>query len=209
VTIVNADKITGAVRRRYNRFAPLYDVFIDRAPSKWWELLWSKVEGKRILEVGVGTGKSFPFYPSGAEMTAIDFSPGMLSRARAKAGKHNVKVRLIEMDIQHLEFKDNTFDTVAASVVFCSVPHPVRGLMEVKRVCKPGGKVILLEHVLSENPIAARLMNILNPIGFWLIGDNINRKTVRDVKDSGLIIEQITDLSAGIFKLIEARKASP
>jgi ubiquinone/menaquinone biosynthesis C-methylase UbiE len=206
VTIVKADKLTEAVRRRYNRFAPLYDLFIKRAPSKWWELLWSKVEGNRILEVGVGTGKSFPFYPSVAEMTAIDFSPGMLSRAYVKAEKHNVKVRLLEMDIQHLEFADNTFDTVAACVVFCSVPYPVSGLMEVKRVCKPGGKVVLLEHVLSENRIAARLMNLLNPIGFWLIGDNINRKTVQDVIDSGLRVEQVTELTAGIFRLIEARK---
>jgi ubiquinone/menaquinone biosynthesis C-methylase UbiE len=208
VTNANADRMMEAVRRRYNRFAPLYDLFIERAPSEWWELLWSKVEGKKILEVGVGTGKSFPYYPSGAEMTAIDFSPGMLSRARAKAQKHGVKVRLLEMDIQHLEFEDNVFDTVAASVVFCSVPHPVHGLMEVKRVCKPGGKVVLLEHVLSENPIAARLMDILNPIGFWLIGDNINRKTVWDVIDSGLTLERVNELAAGIFKLIEARKES-
>jgi ubiquinone/menaquinone biosynthesis C-methylase UbiE len=206
VTIANADKITEAVRRRYNRFAPLYDLFVERAPGEWWELLWSKVEGKRILEVGVGTGRSFPFYPHGAEMTAIDFSTGMLSRARAKARKHGVKVRLLEMDIQYLEFEDNTFDTVAASVVFCSVPHPVRGLMEVKRVCRPGGKVVLLEHVLSENRIAARLMNLINPLAFWLVGDNINRETVRDVIDSGLTVEQVTDLTAGIFKLIEARK---
>ena len=208
MTIVNTDKMTEAVKRRYNRFASLYDLFIERAPSKWWELLWSKVEGKTILEVGVGTGKSFSFYPSDATMSAIDFSTGMLSRARAKARKHDVKVRLLEMDIQYLEFEDNTFDTVVASVVFCSVPHPVRGLMEVKRVCKPEGKVVLLEHVLSENRIAAWLMNLFNPLAFWLVGDNINRKTVRDVIDSRLTVEQITELAAGIFKLIEARKMS-
>jgi len=81
-------------------------------------------------------------------------------------------------------------------------------LMEVKRVCKPEGKVVLLEHVLSENRIAAWLMNLFNPLAFWLVGDNINRKTVRDVIDSGLTVERITELAAGIFKLIEARKKS-
>ena len=197
-----------AVKRRYNRFAPIYDLVIDRAPSKWWELLWNKAEGKKILEVGVGTGKSFPFYPPGAEITAIDFSTGMLSHALTKAMKLNVKVRLLEMDVQSLEFEENTFDAVVASVVFCSVPHPVRGLMEVKRVCKAGGKVVLLEHVLSENAAAAWLMNLFNFLGFWLVGDNINRETVKDVINSGLAVERVTDFAAGIFKLIEARNLS-
>jgi phosphatidylethanolamine/phosphatidyl-N-methylethanolamine N-methyltransferase len=208
VTVTNADRMTETVRRRYNRFAPVYDWFIERAQGGWWEMLWNRAEGGRILEVGAGTGKSFPFYPYGAEMTAIDFSPGMLLRARTKAKKRDVNVRLLEMDVQRLEFEDNTFDTVTACFVFCSVPHPVRGLMEVKRVCKPGGKVLLLEHVISRNRMAARLMNLFNPLAFWLIGDNINRETVRDVKDSDLEVEQVTDLSAGIFKLIEARKVS-
>jgi ubiquinone/menaquinone biosynthesis C-methylase UbiE len=207
VTATDADRMTETVRRRYNRFAPLYDWFIERAPGGWWEMLWNRAEGQRILEVGVGTGRSFPFYPSGTEMTAVDFSPGMLARARAKARKYDVNVRLLEMDVQHLEFENNTFDTVAACFVFCSVPHPVLGLTEVKRVCKPGGKVLLLEHVISENRMTARVMNLFNPLAFWLIGDNVNRETVADVKESGLKVERVTDLSsAGIFKLIEARK---
>jgi ubiquinone/menaquinone biosynthesis C-methylase UbiE len=203
---VPVDKITEAVKRRCNRIAPFYDLLVGRAPDKWWELLWSKVEGNKILEVGVGTGKSFPFYPPGAEVTAIDFSIRMLVRARAKAQKHGVKVRLLEMDVQNIEFEDNMFNTVVASLVFCSVPCAVRGLMEVNRVCKPGGGVVLLEHVLSENCIAARLMNLFNPLVFWLVGDNINRKTVQDVADSGLAVEHVAELAAGIFKLIEAKK---
>ncbi|OGO20498.1 MAG: hypothetical protein A2144_03070 [Chloroflexi bacterium RBG_16_50_9] len=198
--------MTEAVKRRYNRIAPFYDLIVGRAPDRWWELLWSGVEGKKILEVGVGTGKSFPFYPPNIEVTAIDFSAKMLSRARGKARKLDVKVRLLEMDIQNLEFADNTFDTVAASLVFCSVPQPVRGLMEVRRVCKPEGKVVLVEHVLSKNQIAAQLMNLFNPLVFWLVGDNINRKTVQDVTESGLTVEHVIELAAGIFKLIEARK---
>ena len=206
MTTKPTDKATEAVKKRYNRIAPFYDLVVGRAPDRWWELLWNNVAGKKILEVGVGTGRSFPFYPPDTEVTAIDISTRMLSRAYAKARKQAVKVRLLEMDVEDLEFEDNTFDTVAASLVFCSVPHPVRGLMEVKRVCKPGGRVVLVEHVLSENRIAARLMNLLNPLAFWLVGDNVNRKTVQDVSDSGLAVEQVTELAAGIFKLIEARK---
>jgi ubiquinone/menaquinone biosynthesis C-methylase UbiE len=130
----------------------------------------------------------------------------MLKRAKDKASKQKVKVHLQQMDVQNLKFEDNTFDTVVASFVFCSVPDPVRGLMEVERVCKPGGKVVLLEHILSTNRIVAWLMNLANPLVVRMVGANINRQTVANVTKNGLVVEQITDLGAGIFKLIEARK---
>ena len=110
------------------------------------------------------------------------------------------------MDVQHLEFEDDTFDTVVSAFVFCSVPDPVRGLMEVERVCKPGGKVVLLEHVLSANRILGWLMNLANPLVVRVVGANINRRTVENVSQSALVVEQVTELWAGIFKLIEARK---
>jgi len=203
-------KATEVAKRRYDRIAPLYDLMeglIERSRySKWRELLWSKVEGTHILEVGVGTGKNFPFYPPDAEITAIDFSDGMLKHAKDRASKQKVKVCLQQMDVQNLEFEDNTFDTVVASFVFCSVPDPVRGLMEVERVCKPGGKVVLLEHVLSANRILGWLMNLANPLLVRMLGENINRRTAENVAKSGLAVEQVTDLGAGILKLIEARK---
>lgn len=201
---------TEVARRRYNRIAPVYDLMeglIEIAGySKWRELLWSKVEGTRILEVGVGTGKNFPYYPAHAEVTAIDFSERMLERAKVRAVKQYVKVDLRQMDAQALEFSDNTFDTVTASFVFCSVPDPIRGLKEVERVCKPQGKAVLLEHVLSANRIIAWLMDAANPLVVRIMGANINRRTVENMSKSGLVLEQITDLGVGIFKLIEARK---
>lgn len=204
------DKDTAAAKRRYNRVATLYDLseaLMERFRyRRWRELLWSKVEGKRVLEIGVGTGKNFPFYPTGIEIDAIDFSDKMLKRAQAKAKKQNVKVSLRLMDIQYLEFEENCFDTVIASFVFCSVPDPVRGLTEVHRVCKQGGKVVLLDHVLSANRILGWLMNIANPIGVRMIGANINRRTLENVEKGGLAVEKVTDLWGGIFKLIEARK---
>ncbi len=205
------NKATKAARRRYNRIAPVHDfmdVLIERSRySRWREILWGKVEGANILEVGVGTGKNFPYYPPQAEITAIDFSEKMLAYARDKARKQGVRIRLERMDVQKLEFADNTFDTVVASFVFCSVPDPVAGLTEVERVCKPGGKVLLLEHVLSANRILARLMNLANPLVVRTIGANINRRTIENVVHSGPRVDQVTGLAAGIFKLIEARKS--
>lgn len=204
------DKATEITRRRYNRIAPFYDLMeslVERSGyGKWRQLMWRKVEGTRILEVGVGTGKNFPFYPADAEITAIDFSEKMLKRAKHKANKQKMKVHLQQMDVQHLQFEDNTFDTVVTAFVFCSVPDPVRGLVEVERVCKPGGKVVLLEHVLSANRILGWLMNLASPLVARMVGANINRRTVENVNSSGLIVEQVTDLGVGIFKLIEARK---
>jgi phosphatidylethanolamine/phosphatidyl-N-methylethanolamine N-methyltransferase len=135
-------KATEIAKRRYNRIAPLYDLMetvVERSSyGKWRALLWSKVEGTHILEVGVGTGKNFPFYPADAQITAIDFSEKMLKRAQERATRLKVKVYLEQMDVQNLDFPDNTFDTVVASFVFCSVPDPARGLMEVETACRPG-----------------------------------------------------------------------
>ncbi|MBI2860666.1 MAG: class I SAM-dependent methyltransferase [Chloroflexi bacterium] len=200
---------TAAARGRYNRIAPVYDIMeslMERRFKEWRKLLWSKVEGGNVLEIGVGTGKNFPYYPAGASITAVDFSEKMLTRAQEKAVRYRVKVSLREMDAQHLDFPDNTFDTVVATFVFCSVPDPVRGLIEAARVCRPGGKVVLLEHVLSANRFLAGLMDLANPVVVRMVGANINRRTVENVRNSGLVIEQVTDL-ASIVKLIEARKA--
>jgi len=208
--VLTQDRATELTKRRYNRIAPLYDLMegiVERSSySRWRQLLWSKVEDTHILEVGVGTGKNFPHYPKNTEITAVDLSEEMLKRARDKADRQKINVHLEQMDVQNLKFGDNVFDTVVASFVFCSVPDPIRGLMELQRVCKPGGKVALLEHVLSANHILSWLMNLANPIVERLTGANINRRTVENVIKSGLTVEQVTDLGAGIFKLIEARK---
>ncbi len=211
--ILAEDKATKIAQRRYNRIAPVYDLMeglVERSRfRKWRKLLWSKVEGSRVLEVGVGTGKNFPYYPPDAEITAIDFSERMLKRAQDKAGEQKLKVHLRQMDVQNLEFEGDTFDTVVATFVFCSVPDPVRGLMEIERVCKPGGKVILLDHVLSTNRVLGWLMNLANPLVVRMVGANINRRTVENVIKSGLVVEQVTDLGSEIVKLIEAGKERP
>ena len=208
--LTTEDKSTEKARNRYDRIAPVYDLMeglVERSRySDWRRLLWSKVEGKNILEVGVGTGKNFPYYPAGVKMTAIDFSEKMLRRARGRARRNGVKVDLLQVDVQCMEFEANTFDSAAATFVFCSVPDPVLGLEEIRRVVRPGGKVVLLEHVLSANRVIAAMMNLVNPVVSRIMGPSINRRTVENVARSGLVVERVTDLAAGIFKLIEARK---
>jgi ubiquinone/menaquinone biosynthesis C-methylase UbiE len=201
---------SAVIKQRYNRIAPYFEgmeaimegLFFKNKRQK----LWAKVEGYHILEVGVGTGKNFSYYPADARITAVDFSPAMLQQAEQKKARKQVSVDLNLMDIEALYFADNSFDTVIGTFVFCSVPLPMRGLKELYRVCKPGGQVLLLEHVLSSKPWVAKLMDWLNPVIVKLVGANINRKTIRNVKACGFVWVRTHEGSGDIFKLIEARK---
>jgi len=147
---VNAQQ-QALTRKRYNRMAFLYDFMeapIERLRlAAWRSRLRERITGSKALEVGVGTGKNLPYYPDGVNITAVDLSPRMLERARKKAARLDLNVDLQEMDVQRLNFPENYFDMVFATFVFCSVPDPVAGLKELRRVCKPDGRLILLEHV--------------------------------------------------------------
>ena len=197
-------------RRRYQRISRLYDL-MEILPEKmyrpWRERLWQQVIGPKVLEVGVGTGKNIEFYPSGLDIIAIDLTPGMLTFAREKARELNVAVDLRLGDAEYLAFPDAAFDTVVATFVFCSVPNPVKGLQEIRRVLKPSGKLLLIEHVRSENRILGKLMDLLNPLPVRLMGPNINRRTVENVREAGFSRVDVTDLHRShIFKLIIAEK---
>lgn len=203
---------TKLAQTRYDHRALLYDV--SEAPMEWlffrrWRRrVWSLVNGGRILEVGVGTGLNFPYYPPNAQITAIDLSEKMLERAQRRAARQGLAVELLQMDAQALAFPDHSFDNIVATFVFCSVPDPVLGLSELRRVCKPNGKILLLEHMRPESPWLARLFDLLNPLAVRLTGANINRKTVENVQRAGLQIESIENLApSGIVKLIMATPA--
>jgi len=200
---------TEKTRRRYDRIAPVYDLMQGMAEHRvmrgWRERLWSKVDGRRILEVGVGTGKNIRFYPPGAEVTAIDFSPAMLTRARAVAAQENVAVDLRLMDVEHLELPDSSFDAVVTSCVFCSVPDPVQGFQEIRRVLRPQGRGYFLEHVLSQRAGVTHAMQALNPVVVRMMGANIDRNTRQNLQRAGLSVESETDLWMDIVKLFVTR----
>jgi ubiquinone/menaquinone biosynthesis C-methylase UbiE len=130
----------------------------------------------------------------------------MLKRATQKQSRKNIAVELALMDVQSLYFANNSFDTVIATFVFCSVPLPIKGLKELYRVCRPGGQVILLEHVLSSRPMLARVMNFINPAVVALIGANINRDTVKNVQSCAFSSVHVDERSGDLIKLIVARK---
>lgn len=169
--------------------------------KKWRIEVMKDLSGK-VLEVGVGTGKNIEYYPDDIDITAIDFSEKILERAREKTKLFNKKVNLIQMDAQDLEFPDNTFDVVFTTCVFCSVPDPIKGLMEIRRVCKPDCKIIMIEHVRSERKVLGLIMDVLNPIVVNVYGANINRRTVENIYKSGYTNVKVTNLSGDIVKKI-------
>jgi phosphatidylethanolamine/phosphatidyl-N-methylethanolamine N-methyltransferase len=126
--------------------------------------------GDSVLEVGVGTGINVPLYPSDCQVTGIDLSSSMLENARRRVEGRDLNVRLLEMDAADLKFPDNAFDIVYAPYVVSVVPDPVAVVREMQRVCRPGGKIIILNHFLSQNRVVAWFERAISPftvhIGF-------------------------------------------
>ncbi len=201
--VVKLDRETLLTRKRYNRTSIFYDVMDQMIKADLRRSILSQATGE-VLEVGVGTGKNLEFYLPDCQVTGIDLSPGMLEKARVKVNKLKLTVKLLEMDAQNMTFPDHRFDSVVATCVFCSVPDPIKGLREIKRVCKPNGKIILLEHVRSDNPLLGKIMDILDPLTVRMMGPHINRKTVENVEKAGIHINSVQNQGMNILKLIIA-----
>jgi len=164
VTPVENDFIEGV----YGKIAGVYDVFFGPLLHPGRLLAFKRMgiaPGSRVLEVGIGTGINAALYPGDCHVTGIDLSPSMLKKARervARKGLHHV--RLMEMDAAHLEFADKSFDFVYAPYLVNCVSDPLTVVSEMRRVCKPNGKIVILNHFRSANPVLARVDRALSPL---------------------------------------------
>ncbi|MGM0451900.1 MAG: class I SAM-dependent methyltransferase [Thermodesulfobacteriota bacterium] len=156
-----------AVIKAYKRYARNYDRIFGKIFEHGRKQLIENMncrQGEKILEVGVGTGLSFPCYPEDVNVTGIDISPDMLEIARRYVnGSKPCRRSLFLMDAQRMSFADNSFDRVAAMYVVSVVPRPDTMMREIKRVCKPGGDIFVLNHFSNQQLLPRALETALLP----------------------------------------------
>jgi phosphatidylethanolamine/phosphatidyl-N-methylethanolamine N-methyltransferase len=171
VAAVENDFVEGV----YDKLAKVYDLTFGPTlhPGRLQAIQRMGITGEdRVLEVGVGTGINLSLYPRDAAVIGIDFSSSMLEKARERAVRKDVphSLRLLQMDAADLKFADDTFDIVYAPYLISVVPDPVKVAQEMRRVCRPGGRIVILNHFLSPGPILSRLERSISPftihIGF-------------------------------------------
>lgn len=152
----------------YEKLASVYDLTFGPTlhPGRVQALQRMQIHaGDKILEVGVGTGINCSMYPSNTEITGIDFSAGMLEKARERVARKDTRnVRLLQMDAQDLKFEDDSFDIVYAPYLISVVPDPVKVAREMRRVCKPGGRIVFLNHFLSPNKLLSKAERMISPL---------------------------------------------
>ena len=156
------------IERAYAILSPVYDFLFDKVfyPGRVAAIkLLEAKPGDRILEVGVGTGLNLPLYPRDCDVTGVDISEGMLRKAEERVRTLGMdRAKLMVMDGSRLQFPDNSFDRVIATYVISALPDPVKTLLEMRRVCKPSGHLVILNHFKSENPIIGMFEKILAPV---------------------------------------------
>ena len=162
------------VNRVYEKLAKVYDLIFGPTLHHGRLVAIERMAikpGDRVLEVGIGTGINTSLYPHNCSVTGIDLSASMLEKAHERVRREGLRhIRLHEMDAAHLIFADDTFDIVYAPYLVSVVPDPVQVVKEMRRVCKPGGKIVILNHFRNANPILSRLERAISPftvhIGF-------------------------------------------
>jgi len=164
VTVVENDFVEGV----YDKLAKVYDLIFGPTlhPGRLQAIQRMNIQaGERVLEVGVGTGINLSLYPKHSQVTGIDFSSSMLEKARERAARKGLRnMRLLQMDAADLKFADDSFDIVYAPYLISVVPDPVKVAREMRRVCRPGGRIIFLNHFLSPNPILSRGERMISPL---------------------------------------------
>lgn len=199
-----------SVKKAYRRYAPLYDTYfgavLHQGRKRVVELMNCR-PGELVLEVGVGTGLSLRLYAPSVRIIGIDVSPEMLERARLlrqRAKLDNV-LALEEMDAEQMSFPDDTFDKVTAMYVASVVPHPVRLVNEMRRVCKPDGELFIVNHFHRSNTVMGSIERLISPLS-KILGFHPDLPLDKFVAETGLdIIESSPVNYFGYWTLLRAR----
>jgi len=194
------------IQKQYNAVAKWYDLtdgLLEYLGVRRLRRRLVSRAGGRVLEIAVGTGLNLPRYKPGIQLTAVDLSQEMLTRARKRAGKLNLPVEFAIMDGELLGFPDNFFDTVVESLTLCTFPDPVSALREMGRVVKPGGRILLFEHGRSDRPRLGRYQDRRAAKHAKVLSCNWNREPQELVAQAGLRIKNAKRSFFGVFHLVE------
>ena len=197
-------------QRTYDRIARFYDIIdlpfeqVRYKPLR--RVLFDGLDGA-LLDAGVGNGRNFPFYPRTSRVTGIDLSPAMLERARRRKEKLGTSVSLHEMNVMALDFADDRFDSIVSTFLFCvlDAEHQQPALEELRRVCRPGGTIRILEYSLSEIPLRRLIMKLWAPWVRFAYGAAFDRHTEQYLEAAGLDLVESKFLYKDIIKLLTLR----
>ena len=197
----------------YAELAPLYDKVFGKIFYNRLEYVIENLDippGSKVLEVGAGTGTSFPAYPSHCEVTGVDLAPDMLARARQKIEENQwTHFKVLEMNALDLKFPDNTFDYVMAFHVVTVVPDPVRMIEEAMRVCKAGGRIVIVNHFTSDVPVLGSFTQALDPLT-RLLGWRTDLRLKPFIQRTGLTVERMYKLSkTSLYTVLICQKERP
>jgi ubiquinone/menaquinone biosynthesis C-methylase UbiE len=191
---------------RYDKQMRFWDRVLDFAGGRRW--VCSQATGD-VLEIGIGTALNLTYYQDGIRLTGIEFSPDMLELARERAKELGREVELRAGDAQALEFPDGSFDTVVCTLALCTIPDDRKAVAEARRVLRPGGRLLLLEHVRSPLlPIRAG-QRLLEPLTLRFEADHLLRDPADYLAQEGFEIEALERSKWGIVERVAARKSAP
>lgn len=202
---------TERVRRFYGEAAASYDARISAierllfGDGRAW--VGSRARGD-VLEIAVGTGRNFSHYPPGVRLTGIDLTPEMLDQARPHAAALGRTVDLRLGNAETLDFPDASFDTVVATLALCTIPDPAAAVAEAFRVLRPGGQLLLLEHVRSPLLPVRLLQRLLDPICVRWHADHLLREPLDYLPSAGFTVDHVERHTLGVVERVVASKSS-
>jgi ubiquinone/menaquinone biosynthesis C-methylase UbiE len=200
-------------KKTYERIARFYDFldspFENARYKPLRRILFDGLSGT-LLDAGIGTGRNIPYYPQGCKVTGIDLSPAMLERARRRRDKLGATVDLREMNVMEMDFADDSFDVVVSSFLFCVLDAEQQqpALEEIRRVCRPGGTIRIIEYAIPEKPFPRFIMKLWSPWVRFAYGAEFDRNTEQYLDAAGLELVERKFLHRDIIKLLSIRAKS-
>ncbi|MGG6314199.1 class I SAM-dependent methyltransferase [Paenibacillus macerans] len=191
--------------RIFDKQANQYDRRTENpAHSQWRQQLFRYAHGN-VLELAVGAGANFPYYPLGVQVTAVDFSPGMIEKAKRRAQHLQVAAEFMCADMEEADFGKHAFDTIVSTMSFCSYEQPLELLKKVRLWCKPEGDILLLEHGISSSRIVSSLQKTLDPLLYRAYGCHHTRNILELAEQAGLNVVAVDSYWKNMIHLVRAK----